>query len=53
VSAVAFLAVMLAVLPLPSAGMDGMRSALRAAGVTALSTLGLALLAYCMVWRKR
>ncbi|HEV8261076.1 MAG TPA: DUF4184 family protein [Burkholderiales bacterium] len=50
VSAAAFL---LTVLPLRSSDMDGLRSALRAAGITALSTLGLAFLAYCMMWRKR
>jgi hypothetical protein len=53
VSGAAFLGVMLAVLPSPSFDMDGLRNALRAAGITALSTLGLAFLAYCMMWRKR
>jgi hypothetical protein len=53
VSGAAFLGVMLAVLPSPSFDMDGLRDALRAAGITALSTLGLAFLAYCMMWRQR
>jgi hypothetical protein len=59
VSGLAFLGVMLAVLPLPSFDMkglryvEGLRYGIRAAGITALSTLGLAFLAYCMMWRKR
>jgi hypothetical protein len=53
VSGAAFLGVILAVLPSPSFDMNGLRDALRAAGITALSTLGLAFLAYCMMWRQR
>lgn len=51
-SVAVFGGVVLAVSPSLSLGIGTLRSALRAAGVTALSTLGLAMLAYCLLWRR-
>jgi hypothetical protein len=52
-SAAAFLAVLFTVLPSPTSGMHGMRLVLRAAGITALSTLGLTFVAYCVIYQYR
>lgn len=49
VASVAFSVVVLGMSP--SSGIDGLRSALRAAAVIAVSVLGLATLAYCVLWR--
>lgn len=49
VASVAFSVVVLRMSP--SSGIDGLRSALRAAAVIAVSVLGLATLAYCVLWR--
>jgi len=48
----AFWSVVLA-MPPSSLDMQGVRSMLRAAGVTAVSTLGLGILGYCLLWRHR
>lgn len=40
-----------AVEALPSSSVEGLRGALRAAAVTAVSALGLATTAYCVLWR--
>jgi hypothetical protein len=50
--AASFTVVVLAVSPF-SLTVEGLRSALRPAGVTALSTLGFGMLAYCVLWRRR
>lgn len=47
----AFCAVLLAVSPAADLHFSGSRSLLRAAGITAVSALGLAFLAYCVWWR--
>jgi hypothetical protein len=49
VSAVAFLS---AVLTMPSPDIDALRDLLRAASVTAVSALGLMLIAYCLLWHR-
>jgi hypothetical protein len=36
---------------MPWSDLQGVRLMLRAAGITSLSTLGLAVLAYCVLWR--
>lgn len=50
VGALAFLGVAAQV---PASNLQGLRSGLRAAGVTAASFLGLATLCYCLLWRLR
>jgi uncharacterized protein DUF4184 len=50
VSAVAFLS---AVLTMPVSDIEALRDLLRAGSVTAVSALGLMLVAYCVLWRQR